>query len=124
MKTIPQISESELEVMKALWEYGNATSSQIIERLSQTAEWKPKTVQTFINRLVTKGAVKPVKTESKAFMYTPLVCESDFKASANKSFLEKVYDGSVNLMLASFIKEQQISKEEIESLRRLLDEEV
>jgi len=120
---IPQISEAELEVMKILWEVGQATSSQIIDRLSETTEWKPKTIQTLISRLVAKGAIKPESTGSKAFLYLPLVGEEEFKALASKSFLQKVFDGSLNLMVASFIKEEKISKEEIQSLKKLLDEE-
>ncbi|MDS1030038.1 BlaI/MecI/CopY family transcriptional regulator [Bacillota bacterium LX-D] len=124
MKTIPQISEAELEVMKILWEIGHATSSQIIDRLTKMTEWKPKTIQTLITRLVVKGAVKAEKTGSKAFMYFPLISEDEFKAYASKSFLQKLFNGSLNLMIASFIKEQKMSREEIESLKKLLDEEV
>jgi len=120
---IPQISEAELEVMKILWEVGQATSSQIIDRLSETTEWKPKTIQTLISRLAAKGAIKAESTNSKAFLYLPLVGEEEFKALASKSFLQKVFDGSLNLMVASFIKEEKISKEEIQSLKKLLDEE-
>lgn len=124
MKSIPQISESELEVMKILWELKEATSTQIVERLTQTTEWKPKTIHTLISRLVAKEAIKAEKTESKAFLYSPLVHEEEYKAYANRSFLEKLYNGSVNLMLTSFIKQQKLSKEEIENLKQLLDDEV
>jgi len=123
MKTIPQISEAELEVMKILWEIGHATSSQIIDKLTKTTEWKPKTIQTLIIRLVAKGALKAEKTEGKAFMYFPLISEDEFKVYASKSFLQKLFNGSLNLMVASFIKEQKISREEINSLKKLLDEE-
>jgi BlaI family transcriptional regulator, penicillinase repressor len=122
MKEMPQISESELEVMKILWELGQATSSQITDLLTQMTEWKPKTVQTLITRLAAKGAIKAEKTGSKAFLYLPLVSEGEYKAYANDSFLHKIYNGSVNLMLASLIKEQKLSKAEIDSLKKLLDE--
>mgnify|MGYP000919010568 CR=1 FL=1 len=124
MSSIPQISESELEVMKVLWEFGSATSSQIVDSLTPISNWKPKTIQTLITRLVAKGAVKAEPTGNKAFLYSPLVSKSEFRAHANHSFLKKMYNGSVNLMLASFVKEQRISKKELESLRKLLDEEV
>ena len=120
---IPQISEAELVVMKIIWELGQATSSQIIDRLTETTEWKPKTIQTLISRLAAKGAIKAESTGSKAFLYLPLVCEGEFKALASKSFLHKIFDGSLNMMIASFIKDQNMTKEEIESLKKLLDEE-
>ncbi|EEG76271.1 BlaI/MecI/CopY family transcriptional regulator [Dethiobacter alkaliphilus] len=123
MKIAQQISDAELEVMKVLWELGQATSSQIVACLSENTDWKPKTIQTLITRLAAKGAVAAEKTESKAYLYTPLISEEEFKSYANHSFLHKIYDGSVKMMLASFVKEQKISKAEIESLKKLLDEE-
>lgn len=123
MKALAQISESELEVMKILWELGQATSSQIVERLTNTTEWKPKTIQTLITRLTAKRAIKAEKTGTKAFLYSPLVGQSEYRAYASKSFLQKVYNGSLNLMIASFIKDHKISPAEIDSLKKLLDEE-
>jgi len=124
VKEIPQISEAELEVMKVLWGTGQATSSQIVDKLKQSTKWKPKTIQTLITRLVSKGAIRAEATANKAFLYLPVINEDDYKAYANSSFLKKVYDGSINLMLASFIKEKKLSKEDIEGLKKLLDKEV
>ncbi len=123
MKTTYQISEAELEVMKILWELGEATSAQLVERLTQTTDWKPKTIQTLITRLTVKEAIKTEKINGKSFIYFPNVSEEEYKADANKSFLQKLYNGSLNLMLASFIKEQKLSKSEIEELKKLLDKE-
>ncbi|TYQ12670.1 UNVERIFIED_CONTAM: BlaI family penicillinase repressor [Acetivibrio alkalicellulosi] len=124
MKNMPQISEAELEVMKILWELEKATSSQIIERLTQTTDWKPKTIQTLITRLASKNAINTEKINSKAFIYSPIVNEDEYKRFANKSFLQKVYNGSLNLMIASFLKEKKLTKKEIDDLKRLLEEEV
>jgi len=79
-----------MEVMKILWEYGKATSSQIVERLTETTEWKPKTIQTLITRLVNKGAVGAEKINNKSFVYYPIVSEEQYKSYANKSFLQKM----------------------------------
>lgn len=124
MKVLPQISESELEVMRVLWEVGQATSSQIVDRLTNTTEWKPKTIQTLITRLAAKGAIKSEKTDTKAFLYSPQVGQSEYRAHVSKSFLQRVYNGSLNLMIASFIKDHKLSRAEIDSLKKLLDEDV
>lgn len=123
MKSIPQISEAELEVMKVLWELKDATSAQIVEKLSSITDWKPKTIHTLITRLVAKEAVAAKKIDGKSYMYSPNISEADYKSHANKTFIEKLYNGSLNLMLASFIKEKHLSKKEIEDLKKLLDEE-
>jgi len=123
MEAVSQITESELEVMKIFWELGRATSSKVIERLIQTTDWKPKTIQTLITRLVAKGAISAEKINNKSYIYSPIVTEEQYKSYANKSFLHKLYNGSVNLMLTSFIKDHKLSKKDIESLKKLLDEE-
>lgn len=124
MKTIPQISDAELEVMKILWELRDATSTQIVEKLAVISDWKPKTIHTLIARLVAKEAVIAKKIDGKSYLYSPNVNEEDYKSYANKSFLQRLYNGSLNLMLASYVKEQKLSREEIDELKKLLDEEV
>lgn len=123
MQKVPQISESELEVMKIVWQLNETTSGEIVDRLIENTDWKPKTIQTLITRLVAKGALRADQTGGKAYLYSPLISEQQYKTYANQSFLQKLYNGSVNQMLSSFIKEQQLTKLELENLKKLLDEE-
>jgi BlaI family penicillinase repressor len=109
--------------MKILWELNEATSTQIVDKLLEVSDWKPKTIHTLITRLVSKEAVKAEKIDGKSYMYSPNISEEEYKKYANKSFLQKLYKGSLNLMLASFIKEQKLSKEEIDELKKMLDEQ-
>ena len=57
MPDLPQISEAEFEVMKIIWKYAPINTNEITERLLKTTAWSPKTIQTLIKRLVTKGAL-------------------------------------------------------------------
>ena len=57
MKNLPQISEAEFEVMKIVWKYAPINTNEITEKLLQTTSWSPKTIQTLIKRLVTKGVL-------------------------------------------------------------------
>lgn len=123
MKAIPQISDAELEVIKILWELGGATSTQIVEKLAETSDWKPKTIHTLIARLVAKKAVIAKKIDGKSYLYSPNVNEEEYKSYASKSFLQRLYNGSINLMLTSYVKEQKLSRDEIDELKKLLDEE-
>lgn len=117
------ISESELEVMKVLWKINEGSSAQIIEQLKDNSDWKPKTIQTLITRLVSKGFIDVDKTNRKLFIYKPAISEREYKDSASKSFLEKLYNGSINKMVLSFVKENKLSKEEIDELRDILKDE-
>ena len=77
MKALPQISEAEFEVMKIVWKYAPISTNEITDRLVKTTTWSPKTIQTLIKRLVTKGALSYEK-QSRVFVYTPLVGEAEY----------------------------------------------
>lgn len=117
------ISESELEVMKILWQKQEATSAEIIEELKDKSDWKPKTIQTLITRLVSKEVVQVDKSNKKSYIYSPTVSEDEYKDDASKSFLEKLYSGSINKMVLSFVKSNKLSKSEIEELKDMLKDE-
>lgn len=117
------ISESELEVMKILWKVNEATSAQIIELLKDKSDWKPKTIQTLITRLVSKEVVNVDKSNKKSYIYSSNISEEEYKNYASKSFLEKLYNGSINKMVLSFVKDKKLSKDEIDELRDILKDE-
>lgn len=119
MGDLPQISESEFEVMKIVWKYSPISTNEITERLTQTTTWNPKTIQTLIKRLVSKGALTYEK-HSRVFVYTPMVDENEYISQASNSFLEKFYDGDIAAMLSAYIENDKLSETEIDILRSLL----
>ena len=100
MATLPQISEAEFEVMKIVWKYAPISTNEITERLTKTTSWSPKTIQTLIKRLVTKGVLSYEK-QSRVFVYTPLVKESEYIGQESNSFLERFYNGDITAMLSA-----------------------
>lgn len=123
MQQLPQISEAELEVMKELWKLQTATSAQLLETIVPKSGWKPKTVQTLLARLVAKKAVTAEKTGGKAYQYRPAISEAAYRRAANQNFLQKLYNGSLGLMLSSFIHDCKLSDQELDELRQILKEE-
>jgi len=94
MSKPPRISESEWEVMKICWSRSPVSAQQIIDALAPGNAWHPKTVKTLVNRLVNKGALGFTK-EGRAYLYHPLVAESDCISAETKSFLDRVFGGSL-----------------------------
>ncbi len=119
MKTLPQISEAEFEVMKIVWKYAPISTNEITEKLMQTTKWRPKTIQTLIKRLVTKGVLSYEK-QSRVFVYTPLIEEKEYVGQESHTFLERYYDGDITAMLSAYIEEDKLSESEIDTLRSLL----
>ncbi|AEE95873.1 BlaI/MecI/CopY family transcriptional regulator [Mahella australiensis] len=121
MSNFPNISDAEWRIMKVLWRKSPLTSTEIIDSLRGDTEWSPKTIHTLIGRLVKKKAIG-VKRESPLNKYFPLVTQKECRMVETKSFVQKVYDGSLQLLVKSFIKDENLSAEEIAELRRILDE--
>ena len=119
MNTLPQISEAEFEVMKIIWKHAPISTNEITDRLLKTTKWSPKTIQTLIKRLVTKGAVTYEK-QSRVFVYTPVVKEDEYLKQESNSFLKRYYDGNITAMLSAFLENDSLSKADIDSLRSLL----
>lgn len=119
MKEYPKVSDAEWQVMEALWAKSPLTAAEIIEFLLVNNDWSPKTIHTLISRLVKKGAIKATK-ETSYYQYTPIVSQEELRNVETKSFIEKIYKGSLHLMLSNFIKEENLTEEEIEDLKNIL----
>ena len=89
MKSLPQISEAEYEVMKIVWEYAPISTNEVTDRLTAMTDWSPKTIQTMLKRLVTKGALSYVK-QGRVFVYSPLVEEGEYVGQKRPFFSEPV----------------------------------
>lgn len=120
MKKLPQISEAEFEVMKIVWKESPISTNEITDRLVRTTSWSPKTIQTLIKRLVTKGALTYEK-HSRMFVYTPLVSENEYIGQESSSFLKRFYNGNISAMLSAYLEHDRLSETEISALRSLLD---
>lgn len=120
-KQIPKISDAEYEIMKIIWKYKWIKASEIIEKVDPKFEWNNKTIKTMINRLLKKQVIDYEK-QGKYYIYYPVVEEEEYKKVETKSFIKKLYNGSLNAMFVSFLKETKLSKDEINELRKLLKE--
>lgn len=121
MSKLPQISEAEFEVMKVIWKYAPISTNEVTEKLTQTTDWSPKTIQTMLKRLVTKKALTYEK-QSRVFVYTPLVPETEYIRQESNSFLNKYYNGNIVSMLTSYLEDDKLSKTELDTLHHLLSD--
>lgn len=121
MSKLPQISEAEFEVMKVIWKYAPISTNEVTEKLTQTTDWSPKTIQTMLKRLVTKKALTYEK-QSRVFVYTPLVPETEYIRQESNSFLNKYYNGNIVSMLTPYLEDDKLSKTELDTLRHLLSD--
>lgn len=121
MKDIPQISEAEYEVMKVVWKHEPISTPEVVEKVSKEIDWKPNTIQTMLARLVKKKILKTQK-DGRAYVYRALVKENDYIEQKSKSFLNRFFDGTLNAMVLNFVKNDQLSEEDISELKRILSD--
>lgn len=121
MNKLPQISEAEFEVMKIVWKYAPISTNEITEKLVKTSSWSPKTIQTLIKRLVTKG-VLTYEEQSRVFVYTPTVTENEYIDKESNSFLNRYFDGDITAMVSAYLDNDRLSEAELDTLRTLLSQ--
>ncbi|NOU75114.1 BlaI/MecI/CopY family transcriptional regulator [Paenibacillus sp. LMG 31458] len=121
MKSVPHISDAEWEVMKVLWAKTPCTANEVIEALEVRTDWKPKTVRTLLNRLAQKQAIS-YSQENRVYAYFPLVSEDECVKSETQSFLKRIYGGAFKPLLVNFLKEEQLSAEDIKELKNILED--
>ena len=117
---MPSISEAEWKVMKLLWRKAPQPAYDLAQQLCQTEPWHPRTVKTMLNRLVNKGvlAFEPYKN---LYLYRPKFSEEECVMQQSESFLKRVFNGSVSLMLVQFVRNKKLSPSEIRKLREILN---
>ncbi|MBQ9249446.1 MAG: BlaI/MecI/CopY family transcriptional regulator [Oscillospiraceae bacterium] len=113
-----KISDSELEVMRVLWEAGDALPvTEIRQTLQERKGWEATTVKTLIQRLLGKGAVSQEKR--KVFYYSPLVSEQEYNDWAANDLVQRLFRGSAKELVATLVKSEGLSAQDIDELRTL-----
>jgi BlaI family penicillinase repressor len=114
---IQQISESELVLMKIIWNNGGtALYSHIMEELERDSnEWKKNTVLTLLSRLVEKGFLRTAKI-GRRNEYKAVVAESEYQAAQTQNFLDRVYGGNVRGLVSTLLQQDILSEEEMKEI--------
>lgn len=116
-----RLSEREWTVLNALWESGGAELGRLVSLLHPHTAWSRNTVLTYLTRMEGKGLVRIDKNVNPHCYYATLDRE-ECRQQERQSFLHRVYSGSAGDLIAAFLKEETISQEEREKLRRMLDD--
>ena len=116
MKKPPPITDSEWSIMKVLWKKQPLTSTQIA---TQTKS-HPQTIKTFLSRLVKKKAIGYEKT-GRSFYYRTLFSEKECQRHESRSFLDRVFGGSLRPMISHLVEDESLSQKEIQELKALLN---
>jgi BlaI family transcriptional regulator, penicillinase repressor len=119
-----QLGRMQFRIMQVLWDRGRANAREITDALNE-GDSEPvahSTVQTLLRQLEAKGAVGH-EAEGRTFVFLPQLNEDKVKKTAARDLLERVFGGSVGSLVAHLLKDERVSRDELDELRRLIDRE-
>ena len=114
-----RLTASEWNVLECLWEKSPQTVMQLVARLREKVGWAKSTTITTLRRMEEKELVH-CEIVGKGKSYTPAVEQEEASILETRSFLNRVYQGSVGLMMSAMAQRQELSGEEIAELREIL----
>lgn len=114
-----KLFDSELKVMNVLWEKGELYAREIVEILSENTGWNRNTTYTLINRCIKKGAIERIEPN---FLCRALVKKETIQEKETAELVEKIFDGSTDLLFASLLGSRGLSEKDIEKLQKIVDE--
>ena len=120
MSSLPQISDAEFEVMSIIWKYEPISTNDVVERLSKNKKWSPKTITTMLFRLEKKGVISHEK-EGRVFVYSALIQKDAYLKAERSALINRFFDGALNQMVVSYLNENDLTKNDIDTLQAILD---
>jgi len=116
----PLISDSEWKIMRLLWRKSPQAAYDLIEQLGPREGWHPNTVKTMLARLHKKKAIGVTKYKN-LYLYNPLISEEECIHAESDSFLNRLFEGSVQPLLVHFARRKKLSKSDLDELRKILE---
>ena len=114
-----KLTASEWSVLSCLWENSPRTVMQLVSALGGQVGWAKSTTITTLRRMEEKGLVR-AEQGARGKLYTPAVEREQAVTAETHSFLDRVYQGSVGLMMSAMARRQELSGDEVAELRAIL----
>lgn len=113
-----KLFDSELKVMEVLWREGSQTASQLALILKDETGWNRNTTYTVIKKCIEKGAIERLEPN---FTCKALVSREEIQEQETTEFINKMFDGSAESFFAAFVNEKNLTKEQINSLKKIVE---
>ena len=112
----PKIVESEYRFCLIRWEHEPVSTTQLVKLCQQQLGWKRTTTYTVIKRLSERGVLK-----NEDGVVSSLISREQAQVSELDELMEKKFQGSLPAFLAAFARRQELSEEEVEEIRRIIE---
>jgi BlaI family transcriptional regulator, penicillinase repressor len=117
-----RLSDFELEVMTHFWRDGELSAPALFERIGPMKGVAYSTVKTIVDRLEKKGAIERVANRGRTILYAPAVKQERVRKPLVRAFLRRVFGDDLKPLFAQLLRDEKLSDEELDFLRRLVSE--
>lgn len=119
--SMQRLGELQLKIMKVLWEQPETTVGAVHEHLSQETDLAYTTIATMLRKMEARGLVSH-RVEDRKFLYRARVNAREVASKMSAHFIEGLFEGSLANMVSHLLKTQEISREELDRLEKLIAE--
>ena len=120
-RSLTPLGETEMEVLHHVWELGQATVSEVQERIARTRKVAYTTVMTVMRKLAVKGYLQ-IDDSGQSYLYSPARTPEEVRGSLVEDLVDKVFHGSPSALVQALVQREPLSEEERTEIRRLLDQ--
>lgn len=113
-----KLFDSELKVMEVLWREGNLTAGQLALILKEETDWNRNTTYTVIKKCIDKGAIERLEPN---FICRALISREEVQEQETEELINKMFDGSAEMFFATFVNEKNLTKDQINKLKKIVD---
>lgn len=121
MKEEVRVTNKEWYVMNCLWEESPRTLMQLVPLLAESVGWSKSTCATMVRRMTEKNLIG-YKENGKTKYFFPKVKKEDVVVQETRDFLQRIYDGSIGMMMSALVDQNNLSKKDIQELQEILKE--
>lgn len=118
MKQEIHVTKSEWYVMTCLWEAPRSLM-QLVPLLNESVGWSKSTCATMVRRMTEKGLIG-YEEKGKTKYFFPKVKKEDVVVQETREFLQRIYDGSIGMMMSALVRQNDLSSEDIKELQEIL----
>ena len=118
---VNHLTPAEWHLMECLWEHAPRTGREAVECLQNSVGWSRSTTLTQLRRMTEKGFIR-LEEQDGIFVYYPLIPREEAVMQETDSFLQRVYHGSVGLLVSALTQKQALTQAEIDELYAILQE--
>ena len=112
-------SESEMQVLAALWDDAPQSAADLTARVGRANGWTQATVKTLLARLVQKGAVS-AEADGRRYLYRPAVDRDAAVGEESQRFVDRLFGGRVSPLIAHLADREALTDTDIAEIEALL----